>query len=137
MPPKSAAKSRPEFSLPSGNGIDRIESLRNKRIVEEAAKKAAGIWGETSVGIIEKDDAGFVLTWKGQQHTDMFKLSAKKPKEVTAAEFEALGVWLKAGRYAGFKNVISAWNVSADEADRLKKELIAGMAEKGMRAVNV
>lgn len=136
MPPKSAAKPRPEFSLPSGNGIDRIESLRNKRMIEEEAKKAAGIWGETSVGVIERADAAFVLTWKGQQHLDMFKLANKKPKEIPASEFEALCVWLKAGRYDGFKSVISAWNLSADEAERVKKEMIAGLADKGLRAVN-
>ena len=136
MPPKSASKLRPEFSLPSGNGIDRIESLRNKRMLEEQAKKDAGTWGESAVGIIERGDAAFVMTWKGSQPTDMFKLAAKKPKEVSAAEFEALCVWLKAGRYADFKSIISAWNVSVDEADRIKQELIAGLAEKGLRAIN-
>jgi hypothetical protein len=136
MPPKTASKQRPEFALPAGNGIDRIESLRNKRMLEEQAKKDAGIWGEVSVGVIERADAAFVLTWKGAQHTDMFKLAAKKPKEVSAADYEALCAWLKAGRYADFKSIISAWNVSADEADRLKKEMIAALPERGLRAVN-
>ena len=137
MPPRNAAKPRPEFSLPSGNGIDRIESLRNKRMIEEQAKKAAGTWGEVSVGIIERADAAFVLTWKGAQHLDMFKLAAKRPKEISPADYEALCAWLKAGRYADFKSTISAWSVSADEAERIKKELIMGLADKGLRAVNL
>jgi hypothetical protein len=136
MPPKTANKPRPDFGPAPANGIERIEALRNKRLIEEESKKAAGIWGEVSVGLIEREDAAFVLTWKGQQQTDVFKLAAKRPKEVTAADHEALCLWLKAGRYAGFKNVISAWNVSADEAERIKLELIAGLPSKGMRAVN-
>ena len=33
------------------------EALKNQRMAQEQAKKDSGIWGDLSVGIVEKNDA--------------------------------------------------------------------------------
>ncbi len=113
-----------------------LEALKNQRMAQEQAKKDAGIWGEMSVGIVEKNDAAFVHVWKGVSENSVHRLAAKRPKETSKAEHEALCLWLKAGGYDGFKHKISAWNVNADEAAVVKKRVIAELAEAGVRVVN-
>lgn len=113
-----------------------LEALKNQRMAQEQAKKDAGIWGEMSVGIVEKNDAAFVHVWKGVSENSVHRLAAKRPKETSKAEHEALCLWLKAGGYDGFKHKISAWNVNADEAAAVKKRVIAELAEAGVRVVN-
>jgi hypothetical protein len=113
-----------------------LEALKNQRMAQEQAKKDAGIWGEMSVGTVEKNDAAFVHVWKGVSENSVHRLAAKRPKETSKAEHEALCLWLKAGGYDGFKHKISAWNVNADEAAAVKKRVIAELAEAGVRVVN-
>ena len=112
------------------------EALRNQRMAQEQAKKDAGIWGEMSVGIVEKNDAAFVHIWKGVSENSVHRLAAKRPKETSKAEHEALCLWLKAGGYDGFKHKISAWNVNAEEAAIVKKRVLAELIEAGVRVVN-
>ncbi len=112
------------------------EALKNQRMAQEQAKKDAGIWGEMSVGIVEKNDAAFVHIWKGVSENSVHRLAAKRPKETSKAEHEALCLWLKAGGYDGFKHKISAWNVNAEEAASVKKRVLAELTEAGMRVVN-
>jgi hypothetical protein len=133
---KSAAnrKSEQRFASPDNHG--RNEALRNRRVAHEEAQKAAGLWGEMSVGLIERNGTTFVHMWKGMSLTDVFKLAAKRPKEISKPEHEALCAWLKAGRYEGFKHSISAWNVNVAEAERIKLEIISRLAADGTRVVN-
>ena len=112
------------------------EALRNQRMAQEQAKKDAGIWGEMSVGIVEKNDAAFVHIWKGVAENSVHRLAAKRPKETSKAEHEALCLWLKAGGYDGFKHKISAWNVNAEEAAAVKKRVLLELAEAGVRVIN-
>ena len=112
------------------------EALKNQRMAQEQAKKDAGIWGEMSVGVVEKNDAAFVHIWKGVSENSVHRLAAKRPKETSKAEHEALCLWLKAGGYDGFKHKISAWNVNAEEALLVKKRVLAELAEAGVRVVN-
>jgi hypothetical protein len=112
------------------------ENLKNQRMLQEQAKKDAGIWGEMSVGIVEKNDAAFVHVWKGVGETSVHRMAAKRPKETSKAEHEALCLWLKAGGYDGFKHRISAWNVNAEEAARVKQTVIAELAAVGTKVVN-
>ncbi len=112
------------------------EALRNQRMAQEQAKKDAGIWGDMSVGLVEKNDAAFVHVWKGVSENSVHRLAAKRPKETSKAEHEALCLWLKAGGYDGFKHKISAWNVNAEEAAAVKKRVLAELAEAGVRVVN-
>ncbi len=112
------------------------EALRNQRMAQEQAKKDAGIWGDMSVGIVEKNDAAFVHIWKGVSENSVHRLAAKRPKETSKAEHEALCLWLKAGGYDGFKHKISAWNVNAEEAAAVKKRVLVELQETGVRVIN-
>jgi hypothetical protein len=125
----------------SGHKLDQrpspAEGLKNQRMAQEQAKKDAGIWGEMSVGIIENANGAFVHLYKGVSENSVHRLAAKRPKEISKAEHEALCLWLKAGGYDGFKHRIAAWNVNADEAERMKQVTIAELAEAGTRVVNL
>lgn len=111
-------------------------SLKLKREAHELAQKEAGLWGEMSVGYIERQGAAFVHFWKTALPAEVFKITIKKPKDITKTEHEALCGWLKAGRYEGFKQTISAWNLSEAEAERIKESLIAELAAKGTKVIN-
>ena len=112
------------------------EALKNQRMAQEQAKKDSGIWGDLSVGTVEKNDAAFVHIWKGVSENSVHRLAAKRPKETSKAEHEALCLWLKAGGYDGFKHKISEWNINAEEAARMKQQVIAELTAAGTRVVN-
>ena len=112
------------------------EALKNQRMAQEQAKKDSGIWGELSVGTVEKNVAAFVHIWKGVSENSVHRLAAKRPKETSKAEHEALCLWLKAGGFDGFKHKISAWNINAEEAARMKQVVIAELTAAGTRVVN-
>lgn len=135
-PPKSAVSRKPDLRFGPADPHGRNDALKKERLAHEMAQKAAGLWGEMSVGIIERNGAAFVLIWKGAAQTNVFRLSAKRPKEISKPEHEALAAWLKGGSYDGFKHTISAWNVSPGEAQRIKLEVIAELAANGSRIVN-
>ena len=115
----------------------RSDALRSKRLAHEEAQKAAGLWGDMSVGYLERNGQAFVHFWKGASPGDVYKLAVKRPKEILKPEHDALCTWLKAGRYEGFNQTISAWNVSPEEAARIRLELIGDLTAKGTRVVNV
>jgi hypothetical protein len=114
----------------------RQEALRQQRLAHEETQKAAGLWGEMSVGIVRWNNDVFVHCWKGKAAADLYKLGAKKPREMTPAEYDALAAWFKAKSYAGFEQSFVAWNVSAEEATRIKTELIAKQRSDGRTIVN-
>jgi hypothetical protein len=130
MPSTKRDKDHKLDTRPSG------DALKNQRMAQEQAKKDSGIWGEMSVGVIEKNDAAFVHIWKGLAETSVHRLAAKRAKETPKSDHEALCLWLKAGGYDGFKHRISAWNINADEAERMKKIVLAELTAAGTRVVN-
>ena len=132
-PPKSAPNRAPEFKYAMSG---RNDALKLARLAHENAQKSAGLWGEMSVGVIAREDTAFVHIWKGASLTDVFKLAAKRPKEISKPEHEALCAWLKSRRYEGFKHSISAWNVNAGEAERIKSEIISGLIAAGTKVIN-
>jgi len=115
---------------------DRQEELRRIRLAHEETQKAAGLWGDMSVGIVRWRNDVFVHCWKGGASASLYALGAKKAREMAPGEFEALAVWLKAKNYAGFEQVFIAWNVSAEEATRIKGDLIATHKQDGRTIVN-
>jgi hypothetical protein len=133
---KAIPNRRPDHRFGSAEHHGRNEALRNQRIAHEEAQKAAGLWGDMSVGVIERNGTTFVHMWKGVSPTDVFKLASKRPKEISKPDHEALCAWLKAGRYEGFRHSISAWNVNVAEAERIKLEIISRLAAEGGRVVN-
>jgi hypothetical protein len=133
---KPTASQRASVAQNFATNPARHDALRLQRIAHEEAQKAAGLWGEMSVGILENNGAAFVHVWKGTWLTTVYKLATKRPKEITKPEYEALCLWLKAGRYEGFTNTIAAWNVSAAEAQQIKTETISRLAAEGTRVIN-
>jgi hypothetical protein len=136
-PSKNAAARESKFRSGASENPGLSDSLKSKRLAHEEAQKAAGLWGDMSVGYLERNGQAFVHFWKGTTPGDVYKLAVKRPKEILKPEHEVLCNWLKAGRYEGFKQTISAWNVSLDEAARIRLELIGDLAAKGTRVVNV
>lgn len=112
------------------------DTLRLKRLAHEQAQKDAGIWGDMAVAQIVRDNKVFLHLWKGHALTDLFVLAGKKPREMTPVEHEALVAWLKSGAYAGFTQSFVAWNVSADEALRVKNEHMEKHRSNGLDVVN-
>ena len=135
-PPKSAQSRSAEHKYGPNDHHGRNEALKSARLAHEESQKSSGRWGEMSVGVIEREGTAFVHVWKGASPTDVFKLASKRPKEISKPEHEALCLWLKAGRYAGFKHSISAWNVNAEEAARIKLDIISGLVANGTKIVN-
>ena len=133
---KASPNRKPDQRFGHTDNHGRNDALRSRRIAHEEAQKAAGLWGEMSVGLIERNGTTFVHMWKGVSLTDVFKLASKRPKEISKPDHEALCAWLKAGRYEGFKHSISAWNVNIGEAERIKLEIISRLAADGTRVVN-
>ncbi len=112
------------------------DTLRQKRLAHEQAQKDAGIWGEMAVAQIVRDNKVFMHHWKGHALVSLFALAAKKPREMTPAEHDALVAWLKAGVYEGFTQSFVAWNVNADEAVRVKTELLEKHRANGLEIIN-
>ncbi len=110
--------------------------MRRQRLAHEETQKAAGLWGDMSVGSISRDNQVFVHHWKGKGAADLYKLAAKKPRELSPAEYDALVAWLNAKSYAGFEQSFAAWNVNAEEAMRIKMELIEKLKLDGRTIVN-
>ena len=132
-PPKPASSRKPDFRYGPN---DRNNALRSQRLAHEEAQKAAGLWGEMSVGIIERVATEIDLKTGRPALTDVYKLAMKRPKEISKPEHEVLCAWLKAGRYEGFKHSISAWSVNIGEAERIKLEIISRLATGGTRIIN-
>src|SRR4051812_31994106 len=109
-PSKPALSRKPDFRNGPNDRRVRDDALRSQRLAHEETQKAAGLWGEMSVGIIERLGTAFVHIWKGTALTDVYKLAMKRPKEISKPEHEVLCAWLKAGSYEGFKHRISAWS---------------------------
>ena len=134
--PKPAEIRKSGFKSGLNGQLGHKDALKSQRLAHEEIQKSAGLWGEMSVGVIERGGTAFVHVWKGASLTNVYKLAAKRPKEIPKEEHDALCAWLKAGRYEGFKHTISASNVSPDEASRCKLEVISGLAAAGTRIVN-
>ena len=135
-PLKPASGHKPDLRYGPNDQRNRNDGLKKQRLAHEEAQKAAGLWGEMSVGIIERVDAAFVHIWKGPSPTDAHRLALKRPKEISKPEYELLCAWLKAGSYEGFKYSTTAWNVSLGEAQRIKLEIISRLAADGNRIIN-
>ena len=112
------------------------DTLRQKRLAHEQAQKDAGIWGDMAVGQIIRENKVFIHHWKGHALTDLFTLAGKKPREMTPVEHDALVAWLKSGIYEGFTQSFVAWNISLDEALRIKNEFLEKHRSNGLEVVN-
>jgi hypothetical protein len=121
---------------PSPVTTSKSDALRKQRLEHENAQKAAGTWGDMSVRTITRDERVFVHCCKGNLPVSLSEMALKKPKEINDADHAALTQWLKTGRFENFVQAFAAWNVSAEEADRIKASLVAKHKGDGLTVVN-
>lgn len=115
---------------------DRKSELRRLRMEREDSLKSAGTWGEMSVALISKEDRVFVHCLKGNRHPDLYSFVLKKPKEWDDGEYDALMAWLRANKFEGFLQSLTAWNVSVAEGQKIKAETIAKLRNDGLTTIN-
>ena len=62
----------------------KIANLRDLRLARDAAQRAAGTWGDMSVGEITHEPSGevFVLSWKGREAPDLLRLRHSRWSEL-------------------------------------------------------
>jgi hypothetical protein len=116
----------------------KIEKLRALRLSDEAARQAAGTWGEMSVGEITHRPTGevFVYTWKGREAPDLEKLPGKRTTVKRADEHAQLTEWLLKHKMEGFEITLLAWNLSEAEAARLQQARLAQQTAAGLAVIN-
>jgi hypothetical protein len=116
----------------------KIEKLRALRLSDEAARQAAGTWGEMSVGEITHQPTGevFVYSWKGREAPDLEKLPGKRTTVKRADEHAQLTEWLLKHKMEGFEITLLAWNLSEAEAAKLQQARVAEQTAAGLAVVN-
>jgi len=116
----------------------KIEKLRALRLSDEAARQAAGTWGEMSVGEITHRPTGevFVYSWKGREAPDLEKLPGKRTTAKRADEHAQLTEWLLKHKLEGFEVTLLAWNLSEAEASQRQQVRLAELRAAGVSVVN-
>lgn len=133
---------RPYHTSPTRKAIEEEQAktakLRELRLADDAARRAAGTWGDMSVGEIAHEPTGeiFVLSWKGSKEPDLARLSRSRLPDLSVAEHERLQAWLVHHRVPIFERSLIAWNLSRAEAKRLKQARIDERKAGGSRVVN-
>lgn len=115
-----------------------MEKLRELRLADEAARKAAGTWGELSVGEVVHGPSRsvFVQVWKGARRPVVAGATNARTAGVPAAEWPAVEAWLETVHPDELKRSIIAWSVSKAEAQRLKTRRMAENRAAGLTSVN-
>ncbi len=116
----------------------KTEKLRALRLADEAARKAAGTWGEMMVGEIlhEPTKSVFVQIWKGANRPDPFREGRTRQVGVPATEWLAMTAWVKVRRAMGFTQSVIARNISTEEAQRIASARMKEHVSVGYLVVN-
>jgi hypothetical protein len=114
------------------------EKLRQLREADEEARKAAGTWGDLSVGEVthRPTKSVYVQVWKGRRRPDLALEAGVRPVGVPPADWPALEAWLATARFSGLHQSVVAWTVSKSEAQRLKDKRMAENRAAGLTVVN-
>ena len=116
----------------------KIDKLRALRLSDEAARQAAGTWGEMSLGEITHQPTGevFVYVWKGRASPELEKLPGKRTTVKRADEHALLTEWLLKHKMVGFEITLLAWSLSEAEAARLQQARLAEQSAAGLHVIN-
>lgn len=116
----------------------KVASLRELRLASDAARRAAGTWGDMSVGEITHEPTGevFVLSWKGREAPNLLRLRHGRWSELSPAEHERLQAWLDRHERPDFKQSHLGWSLSRVEAKRAKQARIAERKASGFQVIN-
>lgn len=114
------------------------EKLRGMRLADEAARKAAGTWGELSVGEVthRPSRSVFVQVWKGARRPELTGAASARVAGVSAAEWPNVAAWLERLGQAELHRSIVGWHLSKSEAERLKTRRVAENRAAGLEVVN-
>lgn len=116
----------------------KIDKLRALRLNDEAARQAAGTWGEMSLGEITHRPTGevFLYVWKGRTPPEIEKLPGKRATVKRADEHTLLTEWLLKHKMVGFEVTLLAWSLSEAEAARLQQVRLAEQSAAGLTVIN-
>jgi hypothetical protein len=116
----------------------KVANLRELRLAADAARRAAGTWGDMSVGEIAHEPSGevFVLSWKGREPPDLLLMRRRRPPELSVAEHERLQAWLERHDLPDFRQSLVGWSLSRVEAKRAKQARIAERKASGCQVIN-
>jgi hypothetical protein len=114
------------------------EKLRQLREADEEARKAAGTWGDLSVGEVmhRPTKSVYVQVWKGHRRPNLALEAGVRPVGVPPADWPALETWLATARFAGLQQNVVAWTVSKSEAQRLKEKRMEENRAAGLTVIN-
>jgi len=135
------AKARYQPSPPRKAVVDedaKMNKLRQLRLADDAARRAAGTFGDMSVIEILHEPTGevFVLSWKGSKAPELARLNRIRAPGLTFEEHERLQAWLVDLQLPFLKQSLIGWNMSAAEAKRAKQARIDERKAAGLRIVN-
>lgn len=116
----------------------KVEQLRALRLAHEQSRKAAGEWGEVSVGEIvhEASRSVFVETWKGPQRPDPFRPGSARGRGATLRDWTVLTAWISAQRIPEFARLVVARDVTEAAARELVQARIAARRAEGYAVMN-
>jgi len=118
---------------------EKTGKLRELRLADETARKAAGTWGDLTVGEVTHEASGstYVQIWKGSRRPDLAVAPSATAAHVPVEDWPAVLAWLKATRATGFGHNVIGWTLSKAEAQRIKASRIAERRGAGLTVINV
>ena len=114
------------------------EKLREARLADEATRKAAGTYGDLSVGEVTHRESRsvYVQVWKGVPRPAIAGAIDARHAGVPAAEWPAVAAWLETLGAGDLHRSVVAWRVSKTEAQRLKSKRVEENRAAGLTVVN-
>jgi hypothetical protein len=117
----------------------KTERLRELRLADEAARRAAGTWGDVAVGEIFHAESGtvYVQVWKGERRPNPLGAVSPNAAGVPAADWPLIVAWVEARGSSGFSQRIVASHLSTVEARRVKVSRLQENHDAGMTVINL
>ena len=116
----------------------KTRKLRELREANEAARRAKGLWGLLGVGEIEHPTSKtvFVMCVRGRDAPDPAKHVRARSPLVPADDYPALVEWLNRRPLAEYRSRLVAWDLSDQEAKRIRTERIDAVRAAGSEVIN-
>lgn len=118
--------------------VSKADRLRELRLASEAARKEAGTWGDRMVGEIwhPSSQSVYVQIWRGRRWPDPLVMNTAQSARISAVDWIAIVDWKKSRETEDFSRQLLAWNLSAEEAQKVKVDRIRQHFEAGRKVVN-